>query len=196
MFEDTEGGHIYLYTTKQVNLVSRVLVARTETLDLGSPWSYYIRDLSGDYHWRAPCRATRRWNVPTSRPNRVRCRGSSKRRRLLHVHGGLPLRPRHLPLPQPDALRPLHRPDALFTLPATLDKLGSPYHQRWYMINLHPALSRQGELVFSTNSDPANFWDNFNRVGSADFYRPYFFRVYNWEHVYDSDDDSGTGTEE
>lgn len=51
-------------------------------------------------------------------------------------------------------------------------------------------------LVFSTNSDPANFWDNFNRVGSADFYRPYFFRVYNWEHVYDSDDDSGTGTEE
>jgi hypothetical protein len=34
------------------------------------------------------------------------------------------------------------------------------------------------------------------RVGSADFYRPYFFRVYNWEHVYDSDDDSGTGTEE
>ena len=87
-------------------------------------------------------------------------------------------------------------PTLLFTLPATLDKLGSPYHQRWYMINLHPALSRQGELVFSTNSDPANFWDNFNRVGSADFYRPYFFRVYNWEHVYDSDDDSGAGTEE
>ena len=84
----------------------------------------------------------------------------------------------------------------LFTLPATLDKLGSPYPQRWYMLNLHPARSRQGELVFSTNSDPANFWDNFNRVGSADFYRPYFFRVYNWEHVYDSDDDSGTGTEE
>lgn len=53
MFEDTEGGHIYLYTTKQVNLVSRVLVARTETLDLGSPWSYYIRDLSGDYHWQS-----------------------------------------------------------------------------------------------------------------------------------------------
>ena len=38
--------------------------------------------------------------------------GLRKRRRLLHVHGGLPLRPRHLPLPQPDALRPLHRPDA------------------------------------------------------------------------------------
>ena len=72
----------------------------------------------------------------------------------------------------------------LFTLPSTLDKLGNPYHQRWYMINLHPALSRTGELVFSTNSDPVNFWDNFNRVGSADFYRPYFFRVFNWENVY------------
>ena len=48
MFEDTKEGHIYLYTTKQEGLVSRVLVARTETPDLGSPWSYYIRDLSGD----------------------------------------------------------------------------------------------------------------------------------------------------
>ena len=28
-----------------------------------------------------------------------------------------------------------------------------------------------------------------NRVGSADFYRPYFFRVYNWEHVFDIDTD-------
>ena len=53
MFEDTKEGHIYLYTTKQEGLVSRVLVARTETLDLGSPWSYYIRDLSGDYQWQS-----------------------------------------------------------------------------------------------------------------------------------------------
>ena len=58
MFEDTEGKHIYLYTTKQVNLISRVLG------------------------------------------------------HLLHVHGGLPLRPRHLHLPQRDPLRTLHRPHA------------------------------------------------------------------------------------
>ena len=49
----------------------------------------------------------------------------------------------------------------LFTLPATLDKLGSPYHQRWYMINLHPALSRQGELVFSTEQRPGQLLGQF-----------------------------------
>ena len=70
-----------------------------------------------------------------------------------------------------------------------------PTSQRWYMINLHPALSRQGELVFSTSNDPANFWVNFNRVGSADFYRLLLPRMPTGEHVYDSDDDSGTGTE-
>ncbi|RHK19631.1 DUF5005 domain-containing protein [Bacteroides xylanisolvens] len=26
---------------------------------------------------------------------------------------------------------------------------------------------------------------NFNAVGSADYYRPYFYRVYNWERVYE-----------
>jgi len=197
MFEDTEGGHIYLYTTKQVNLVSRVLVARTETLDLGSPWSYYIRDLSGDYHWQS--------SVPSNE--------EMERSYITAESGSMPwvfekdgvyyMCMEAFPFGRDIYLFRSQTPygpftdrTLLFTLPATLDKLGSPYHQRWYMINLHPALSRQGELVFSTNSDPANFWDNFNRVGSADFYRPYFFRVYNWEHVYDSDDDSGTGTEE
>ena len=197
MFEDTEGGHIYLYTTKQVNLVSRVLVARTETLDLGSPWSYYIRDLSGDYHWQS--------SVPSNE--------EMERSYITAESGSMPwvfekdgvyyMCMEAFPFGRDIYLFRSQTPygpftdrTLLFTLPATLDKLGSPYHQRWYMINLHPALSRQGELVFSTNSDPANFWDNFNRVGSADFYRPYFFRVYTWEHVYDSDDDSGTGTEE
>ncbi len=42
-----------------------------------------------------------------------------------------------------------------------LDKLGDQTYQNLYMINLHPHLSRNGELVFSTNTDPKNFWDNF-----------------------------------
>ena len=54
-------------------------------------------------------------------------------------------------------------------------------------INIHPALSRTGELVISTNTDCSNFWDNFNAPGSADFYRPYFYRVFNWESLYDND---------
>ncbi len=54
------------------------------------------------------------------------------------------------------------------------------------MVNLHPALSRTGELVFSTNSDPDDFWWNFNEPGSADYYRPYFYRVFNWKKAYDN----------
>ena len=73
----------------------------------------------------------------------------------------------------------------LFGFSDFLDKLGDQTYQNLYMINLHPHLSRNGELVFSTNTDPKNFWDNFNAVGSADYYRPYFYRVYNWERVYE-----------
>lgn len=189
MFEDTKEGHIYLYTTKQVNLSSRVLVARTETLDLGSPWSYYISDVSGNFQWQS--------SVPTD--------DEMERSYITTDSGSMPwvfekegvyyMCMEAFPFGRDIYIYRSETPygpftdrTLLFTLPATLDKLGNPYPQRWYMINLHPALSRQGELVFSTNSDPNNFWDNFNRVGSADFYRPYFFRVYNWEHVFDTDD--------
>ncbi len=30
-----------------------------------------------------------------------------------------------------------------------------------------------------------NSGDNFNFPGSADFYRPYYYRVFNWESLYD-----------
>ena len=109
MFEDTEGGHIYLYTTKQVNLVSRVLVARTETLDLGSPWSYYIRDLSGDYHWQS--------SVPSNEEmerSYITAESGSMPGLKRRYHTTCAWRPSPAEtglFPQPDALRPLHRPD-------------------------------------------------------------------------------------
>ena len=62
------------------------------------------------------------------------------------------------------------------------------------MVNLHPALSRQGELVFSTNSDPDDFWKNFNDPGSADYYRPFFYRVFDWQLVYDDLRSQGIST--
>lgn len=50
-----------------------------------------------------------------------------------------------------------------------------------YNACLHTALSRNGELVISYNVNPVNFLDNFNAPGSADKYRPYFIRVFNWK---------------
>lgn len=81
----------------------------------------------------------------------------------------------------------------LFVLPGELDKLGDTAYHWLYMVNLHPALSREGELVFSTNSDPDNFWKNFNDPGSADYYRPFFYRVFNWKNLFGDDTTSGIG---
>ena len=39
-----------------------------------------------------------------------------------------------------------------------LDKLGERTYKNLYMVNLHPHLSRNGELVFSTNTDAKDFW--------------------------------------
>ena len=57
----------------------------------------------------------------------------------------------------------------LFAIPETIDKIGDQYYKNLYMVNLHPHLSRMGELVFSTNTDSHDFLDNFNYPGSADF---------------------------
>lgn len=188
MYEDREEGHVYLYTTKQEGLSSRVLVARTETLDLRSTWSYYIRDLNGDYHWQTA--------LPTEE-EQIRSyitTHSGSMPWVFEHEGKYYMTMQSFPFGRgiyiyrsDNPYGPFDERQLLFTLPPTLDKIGNPYHQRWYMINLHPALSREGELVFSTNSDPINFWDNFQREGSADFYRPFFFRVFGWEHAFDQE---------
>ena len=46
LYEDADG-HTYLYTTNGYD----VLVARSTTHDLTSPWEYYVRDLSGNFQW-------------------------------------------------------------------------------------------------------------------------------------------------
>lgn len=50
-----------------------------------------------------------------------------------------------------------------------------------YNAVVHHGLSRYGELVISYNINPLDFWSNFNVPGSADRYRPWFVRVFNWE---------------
>lgn len=46
-----------------------------------------------------------------------------------------------------------------------------------YNAVVHPELSTPGELVISYSINTHNFWDNFNKPGSADKYRPVFIRV-------------------
>lgn len=50
-----------------------------------------------------------------------------------------------------------------------------------YNSTIHTHLSKEGELVLSYNINPTDFWSNFNNQGSADRYRPYVVRIYNWQ---------------
>ena len=50
-----------------------------------------------------------------------------------------------------------------------------------YNAIIHTELSKSGELVVSYSKNPHNFWDNFNKPGSADKYLPVFIRIKNWK---------------
>ena len=73
----------------------------------------------------------------------------------------------------------------IFTLPDQLDKQGDQSHGILYNVFVHHGLSKEGELVISFNSEAPKFERNFNEVGSADFYRPWFYRIYGWDKVFD-----------
>lgn len=183
LWED-EDGHTYLYCTKGYD----VLVARSQTHDLNSPWEYYVADAEGNYVWQTayptPDEAARSkiqdtacsmpWVFKKGDWYYMTSQAMWFGREMYIFRSSTPW-------------GPFTAHKTLFRIPDTLDKLGVQTYQNVYMINLHPHLSRAGELVFSTNTDTASFWDNFNAVGSADFYRPYFYRVYNWEKLFDEE---------
>ena len=185
MWED-EDGHIYLYTTSNY----KVAVARTATRDLGSQWEYYVADPQGHFSWTTQYPSIQDAENSTIIPLESACSMPwvFKKGDTYYMIGQsmwfgrdvLMFRSKH-------PYGPFVDQKTLFTLPEFLDKIGEQRYQHVYMVNIHPALSRTGELVISTNTDCSNFWDNFNAPGSADFYRPYFYRVFNWESLYDND---------
>ena len=183
LWED-EDGHIYLYGTKDYN----VFVARTtEPHTLDCDWEYCYRGLDNSISWKKEPLTDEELLRSNMLANGALCSlpwvikdgdqyylfGQS----IYFGHAMLIFR-------SDTPYGPFTDQKTLFVFPETIDKIGNQYYQNLYMINIHPALSREGELVFSTNTDTSNFWDNFNKPGSADYYRPYFFRVYNWKSIY------------
>lgn len=183
LWED-EDGHCYLYAVENMGTV----VARSQTRDLYSPWQYYIKDANGQWNWQDTYpteEERRRSNIMASSSYAIMLPWVFKQ-------GDWYFMTSQAPIFSPDVYiyrsrtpyGPFDERKLLFRLPDHLDKLGSQAYHWLYMVNLHPALSRQGELVFSTNSDPDDFWMNFNARGSADYYRPFFYRVFDWQKVY------------
>ena len=198
LWED-EDGHTYLYACNQFKKnegdllnTSSPVVARSKTHDLRSEWEYYVADAQGNFHWQD--------TYPTSdEVNRSAISSRSVSTAWVFKEGdwyymtaqGFVFSKQVYIMRSRYPWGPFEHCHQLWTLPYVLDKKGTRTYQNFYMPHLHPGLSRTGELVFSTNTDAANWNDNFNSTGSADFYRPYFFRVFNWQALFadDPDDD-------
>lgn len=187
VWED-EDGHTYLYTAE--NYIP--IVARSTTHDLNTTWEYYIRDLSGNFQWQTtyPTAEERQRssimanNYTNSRP------WVFKEGDWYYMVAQAPIFSRTVYIYRSELpYGPFTDQKVLFNVPYTIDKIGNQYYNNMYMVNLHQQLSREGELVFTNNTDPYSFWDNFNSPGSADYYRPWFFRVFNWEKVFEEDTD-------
>ena len=185
---EAADGHTYLYGTKGYD----VLVARTETHDLFSKWQYYVRPSeNGDFAWQDEYPTDEEMKRSQIMENNYPCnmpwvfyedgyyymtaQGPFFSREVYIYRSKTPY-------------GPFSEQKLLFVLPDKIDKIGKQKYRWLYMVNLHPALSRTGELVFTTNTDADSFWDNFNAPGSADYYRPFFYRVFGWKNLFNEDE--------
>lgn len=187
LWED-EDGHTYLYCTKGYI----PLVARTKTEDLYSDWEYYVKDAEGDsWHWQDEYPSVQEMDRSSIMANgyQLSLPWVFKDGDYYYMTAQAPYFSREVHIYRSESpTGPFDEKQLVLMLPDHIDKIGNQKYHWLYMVNLHPALSRQGELVFSTNTDPDDFGDNFNAAGSADYYRPYFYRVYHWKTLYGIDD--------
>lgn len=187
---ECNDGHLYLYsTTSNGQFLGNVpIVARTKGSDLLSGIEYYVPNDDGDMHWQDEYPSKLQAQNSGIAPDE----GSYSMPWVFEKDGVYYMCAQTYPfghelkiLRAENPWGPFKDNKKLLSFPNPLDKLQLGEYQNLYMLNLHPALSRDGELVISTNTDCANFWDNFNSPGSADWYRPFFYRIYKWERVYE-----------
>lgn len=188
---EADDGHTYLYGTNGYG----VLVARTATHDLYSKWQYYVRPEEGsDFVWQDEYPTKEQMERSQIMENNHQCNMPwvFKDGDYYYMTAQGPYFAREVYIYRSKTpYGPFGEKRLLFVLPGELDKLGPTAYHWLYMVNLHLALSREGELVFTTNSDPDDFWKNFNDPGSADYYRPFFYRVFDWKSLFGDDTTSG-----
>lgn len=188
---NADDGHTYLYAVQGTN----ILVARNTTADLTSPWQFYVRNATtGVMEWID----TFPTDEEMARSN-IMANGYVAIMPTVFSDGGT-----YYMMSQAAAnntevylykaatpVGPFTDQKMLFNLPSTIDKTGINTYGTLSQVCAHPELSRAGELVVSACTSVSTDADNFTYAGSADFSRPWFFRVFNWKHVYDP-----TGTEQ
>jgi hypothetical protein len=165
-------GYTYMYTTESFGIcASRLYVARAANNDITGDWEFYTK--SG-WTKTQPANADLQpiLTANATQPNVFEHNGKYYLVSQTTCYGldiniwesGSPFGP--------------------FTNQRTIYHIPEKYDGKeiiTYNAAVHPALSRHGELVVSYNINPIDFWSNFNNPGSADRYRPYFVRIFNWQ---------------
>lgn len=189
LWEDKDG-HMYLYsTTGNGQFLGNVpIVARTKGSDLLSGVEYYVPNEDGEMAWQSEYPSQLQAQNSGIAPDQ----GSFSMPWVFEKDGVYYMCAQTFPFGHElDIMRadnpwgPFKDRKRLMSFPNPLDPLQKGEYQNLYMLNLHPALSREGELVISTNTDCSNFGDNFYSPGSADWYRPFFYRIYKWERAFE-----------
>lgn len=162
---DAPDGYTYMYATENGFLTAYMYVARVAGHDLTGQWEYY----TGTDWSTTPTK----YNVCSdiTQPNVFYRNGKYYLVSQQTIFG--------LDIYIQEALSPV----GPWTNKRTLYHIPDKYSVDFISYNafVHHALSRTGELVISYNINPSDFATNFNKPGSADRYRPYFVRVFNWQ---------------
>lgn len=184
---DGGDGHLYLYAVKGNNLH----VARTKTLDLSSEWEYYIRNATtGVMEWQTAFPSTEELTRSSIIDNgyvvvlpTVFREGNT----YYMVSQGAVNATEVYIYTATSPVGPFGNQKLLFNLPSFIDKVGITTYNAIGQVCVHPELSRNGELVISACTKVNASANNFNYAGSADFTRPYFFRIFNWKQEVDEE---------
>ncbi|MCK7555946.1 DUF5005 domain-containing protein [Chitinophaga sedimenti] len=158
-------GYTYLYATEGGFLTSYMYVARVQGHDMKAAWEYY-----GPSGWtNTPAKHTVAEEI--TQPN------------VFFKDGKYYLVWQEQIFGRDIYIMESSSPVGPWSNKRTLYKIPEQYSGDIITYNafVHHALSREGELVISYNINPVDFASNFNKPGSADRYRPYFVRVFNWK---------------
>lgn len=184
---ECEDGHTYLYGSVSVAFGGTCpVLARSTTHDLKSKWEYYIcKDNMWSWQTELPTEDDMRNSIITEGQQWASQPNIFKKGNTYYMVAQEAAYGKQVWIWRSDnPWGPFKDRKQIFTLPDKVDKLGEQSYNHAYNVFVHHGLSKEGELVISMNIDGPDFNSNFNSIGSADFYRPYFFRIYNWEKVY------------
>lgn len=166
------GGYTYMYTTEAFGIcASHLYVARAANNDITGDWEFYTKN---GWSKTNPANAdlVSILEADATQPNVFEKNGKYYLVSQTTCYGrDIKIWESASPAGPFINGRTLYRIPAKYQMPEFIS----------YNAAVHPALSRFGELVISYNINPTDFWSNFNNPGSADRYRPYFVRVFNWE---------------